>query len=161
MWFFSCNTDWITELNSRCSSSIIPLCKKKTAWRHGLPSLEWKNSMTSYPSEHAWDELECWLHPTPPQPISVPDLINAIVAEWSQILKAMLENVVESLKLGTKTGMGSLTCTYQCDGQVSRNIWSYSVYSLIAWGKACEGAFFSKCFAGNTHGHEVNACDIL
>ena len=47
--------------------------------------------------EHLWDELKCRLRARPNCPTSVPDLTNALVAEWKQIPAAMFQHLVESL----------------------------------------------------------------
>jgi hypothetical protein len=49
--------------------------------------------------EHRWDKLEWRLEwqARPNRPASVPDLPNALVAEWNQISAAMFQHVVESL----------------------------------------------------------------
>ena len=41
------------------------------------------------PIEHLWDELERRLQARPNRPTSVPDLTNALVAEWKQLPTAM------------------------------------------------------------------------
>ena len=48
--------------------------------------------------KHLWDELERQLRARPNRPTSVPDLINAVVAEWMQIPAAMFQHLVESLR---------------------------------------------------------------
>lgn len=48
-------------------------------------------------TEHLWDEMQHWLHPRSPQPTRVSDPTIAHVAEWANIPKAMLQNIVESL----------------------------------------------------------------
>lgn len=71
------------------------------------------------PTDHHWDELECWPHPT-----SIPELTN--VAEWAQISIAMLLNLVDSFPI--TTGKREWICngmfenTYWCNGQVPTNI---------------------------------------
>ena len=47
------------------------------------------------PNEHLWDELEHRLRVRPNRP--VPDLTNALVAEWKQVRTAMFQHLVESL----------------------------------------------------------------
>ena len=49
------------------------------------------------PIEHLWDELDCRLRARRNRPTSLPDLTHAVVAEWKQILAAMVQHVVESL----------------------------------------------------------------
>lgn len=41
--------------------------------------------------EHLWGK---WLHPRRPHPPSVPDLTNAITAEWWEILTAFPEEQI-------------------------------------------------------------------
>ena len=62
---------------------------KKLDWPAQSPHLN--------PIEHLWDELERQLRSRPNRPTSVPDLTNALVAEWKQILAAMFQHVVESI----------------------------------------------------------------
>ena len=47
--------------------------------------------------EHLWDELEHQLRARPNLQTSVPDLTNALVAEWKQVPAAMLQYLVESI----------------------------------------------------------------
>ena len=49
------------------------------------------------PIEHLWDELDHRLRARPNCPTSVPDLTNALVAEWKQVPAAMFQHLVESL----------------------------------------------------------------
>jgi hypothetical protein len=49
------------------------------------------------PIGHLWDELEHRLRARPNRPKSVPDLTNALVAEWKQVPAAMFQHLVESL----------------------------------------------------------------
>ena len=49
------------------------------------------------PIEHLWDELEWRLRVRPSCPKSVPDLINALLEEWSNIPIDTLLNLVDSL----------------------------------------------------------------
>ena len=49
------------------------------------------------PTKHLWDELERRLQARPNRPTSVPDLTNALVAEWKQVPAAMFQHLVESL----------------------------------------------------------------
>ena len=41
--------------------------------------------------------MECWLRARPNHPTSVPNLTNALVAEWKQVYAAMFHHLVESL----------------------------------------------------------------
>ena len=53
-------------------------------------SIDWPaQSPDLNPFEHLWDELEPRLRVRPNHPTSVPDFINALVAEWKQIPAAM------------------------------------------------------------------------
>ena len=47
--------------------------------------------------EHLWDELERQLRDRPNHPTSVPELTNALVAEWKQVPAAIFKHLVESL----------------------------------------------------------------
>jgi hypothetical protein len=44
--------------------------------------------------EHLWDGLECWLRSRSNRQTSVPDLTNALVAEWKQVPAAMFQHLV-------------------------------------------------------------------
>lgn len=59
----------------------------------------------------------------------MPDLINTLAAEWTQILKAMLQTLVKGFPRGVllNVGIGMLKKTCQYDGQVSTNLRPYSV----------------------------------
>ena len=46
---------------------------------------------------HLWDELVHQLRDWPNRPTSVPDLTNALMAEWKQVHAAMYRHLVESL----------------------------------------------------------------
>ena len=64
----------------------------------GVEELDWPAQSPDYnPIEHLWDELEHRLRARPHRPTSVPNLTNALVAEWKQILPAMFQHLVESL----------------------------------------------------------------
>ena len=64
----------------------------------GVESLDWPaQSPDLKPIEHLWDELERQLRARPNRPTLVPDLINALVAEWKQIPAAMFHHLMESL----------------------------------------------------------------
>ena len=64
----------------------------------GVEELDWPaQSPDLNPIEHLWDELERRLRARPNRPTSVPDLTNALVAEWKQISAAMFQHLVESL----------------------------------------------------------------
>ena len=64
----------------------------------GVEELDWPaQSPDLNPIEGLWDELECWLRARPYRPTAVPDLTNALVAEWKQVHAAMFRHLVESL----------------------------------------------------------------
>jgi len=64
----------------------------------GVEELDWPSlSPDLNPIEHLWEELECRLQARPSRPTSVPDLTNALFAEWAQIPTDTLQNLVESL----------------------------------------------------------------
>ena len=63
----------------------------------GVEELDWPAQSPDNPSKHLWDELERPLRARPYHPTSVPDLTNALVAEWKQIPAAMFQHQVESL----------------------------------------------------------------
>ena len=63
-----------------------------------VEELDWPaQSPDLNPIEHLWDELEHRLRARPNHPTSVPDLTNALVAEWNQVPAAMFQHLVESL----------------------------------------------------------------
>ena len=63
----------------------------------GVEELDWPaQSPDLNPIEHHWDELEPRLRARPNRPTSVPDLANALVAEWKPVPAAMFQ-LVESL----------------------------------------------------------------
>ena len=49
--------------------------------------------------EHLWDKLERHLRARPNCPTSVPDLSNALEAEWKQVPAAMFQHLAESLPI--------------------------------------------------------------
>ena len=62
-----------------------------------VEELDWPaQSPDLIPIEHRWDELERRLRARPNRPTSVPDLTNALLAEWKQV-PAMFQHLVESL----------------------------------------------------------------
>ncbi|XP_053498392.1 uncharacterized protein LOC128618676 isoform X1 [Ictalurus furcatus] len=71
-------------------------------------------------------------------PTSAPEFNLIDVAEWIQIPTETLQNLVESLprrverfimgNRGNKSGMRCSTSVYGCYGQVTTNIWTYSVH---------------------------------
>ena len=64
----------------------------------GVEELDWPaHSPDLKPIEHLWDELERRLRARPNRPTSVPNLTNALVTEWKQVLIAMIQHLVESL----------------------------------------------------------------
>ena len=63
----------------------------------GVEELDWSAQSPDLNPKHLWDELECLLQARPNHPTSVPDLTNALAAEWKQIPTAMFQHQVESL----------------------------------------------------------------
>jgi hypothetical protein len=64
-----------------------------------VEELDWPaQSSNLNPIEHLWDELECRLWARPNRPTSVPDLTNALVAEWKQVPAEMLQHLVDSFR---------------------------------------------------------------
>ena len=64
----------------------------------GVEELDWPAQNPDInPIERLWDELERRLRARHNRPASVPNLINALVAEWKQISAAMFQHIVESL----------------------------------------------------------------
>ena len=78
-----------------CVSMTMPPCTKRSPYRNRLLRSVWKNltglhgALTSTASH--WN--------TKPGITSVPDLINALVAEWKQVPAAVFQHLVESLPL--------------------------------------------------------------
>ena len=63
-----------------------------------VEELDWPAQSPDHnPIKHLWDELERRLRARSNRPTSVPDLTNALVAEWKQIPAAMFQHPVESL----------------------------------------------------------------
>ena len=61
----------------------------------GVEERDWPAQSRSI--EHLWDELEQRLLARPNRQTSVPDLTNALVAEWKQVPAEMFQHLVESL----------------------------------------------------------------
>jgi hypothetical protein len=56
----------------------------------GVKGLDWPTQIPDLnPIKHFCDELARILHAKPNRPTSVPDLTNALVAEWKQVPAAM------------------------------------------------------------------------
>ena len=63
-----------------------------------VEELDWPaQSPDLNPIEHLWDELKRRLRDRPNRPTPVPDLTNALVAEWKQVPAAMFQHLVENL----------------------------------------------------------------
>ena len=84
-----------------CFSMTMPPWTKQGPYRNGrgrCGKLDWPaQSPELNPIEHLWDELEPRLRAGPNRPTSLPDLTNALVAEWKQVPAAMFQHLVESL----------------------------------------------------------------
>ena len=64
----------------------------------GVEELDWPaQSPDLNPIQQLWEELERRLRAGPNHPTSVPNLTNALVAEWKQVPVAMFQHIVESL----------------------------------------------------------------
>ena len=80
----------------------IPPCPKRDPYRNGLLRLVWKNltglhrGLTSTPSNTFGMNWNTDCEPGLINPTSVPDLTNALVAEWKSPA-AMFQHLVESL----------------------------------------------------------------
>ena len=71
---------------------------RKCSVEIGVEELSWSaQSLDLNPKEHLWDELESQVRARPNSPTSVPDLTNALVAEWKQVPTAMFQHLVEGL----------------------------------------------------------------
>ena len=68
---------------------FVEICVEELDWPAQSPDLN--------PIEHLWDELERRLRARPNRPKLVPNLTNALVAEWNQVSAAMFQHLVESL----------------------------------------------------------------
>jgi hypothetical protein len=68
---------------------FVEICVEELDWPAQSPDLN--------PIENIWDELECRLRARPNHPTSVPDLTNALVAEWKKVPKAMFQHLEESI----------------------------------------------------------------
>ena len=67
---------------------------QKCFFEIGVEELDWPlQGADLNPIEHLWDNL----------PKSVPDLTNALVAEWKQVPAAMFQHLVESLPRRVET----------------------------------------------------------
>lgn len=104
---------------------------------HGLPRLQGKNSCHAQnadlnPTAHILDELEHWAHPRLPRLISVSGLTNAFMDEGANP-PAMCQNIEETLTRRVDYNITRAKAysksTYECNGQVSRNFWSYCAHS--------------------------------
>ena len=70
---------------------------KKWFVKISVEELDWPAQRPDLnPIEQLWDELERQLRARPDRPTSVPDLTNALVAEWKQVPAAMYQHLVES-----------------------------------------------------------------
>jgi hypothetical protein len=68
---------------------FVKICMEELDWPAQSPDLN--------PIEHFWDELERRLRARPNHPTSVPDLANALMAEWKYVPAAMYQHLVEGL----------------------------------------------------------------
>ena len=64
----------------------------------GVEELDWPAQSPDLNSiEHLWDQLERRLRSRSNCPTSVPDLPNALVADWKQVPAALFQHLMESL----------------------------------------------------------------
>ena len=81
-----------------CFSIKMPPCTKRFGLSIAVEELDWPaQSPELNPIKHLWDELERRLRARCNRPTSVPNLTNALVAEWKQVPSAMFQPLVESL----------------------------------------------------------------
>ena len=83
-----------------CFSMTVHKARSIQNWfgENGVEYLDWPaRSPDLNPIEHLWGELERRLRARPNRPTSVPDLTNALVAEWKQVPTALFQRLVESL----------------------------------------------------------------
>jgi hypothetical protein len=72
---------------------------QKQVVKIGVEKLDWPaQSPYLNPIKHFWDELEFRLRARLHHPTSVPNLTNALVAEWKQVPVAMFHHQVETLE---------------------------------------------------------------
>ena len=77
----------------------------------GVEELDWPaQSPDLNPIEHLWDELERRLRARPNRSTSVPDLTNAVVAEWNQIPAAIFQHLMESLPRRVEAVIAAKEC---------------------------------------------------
>ena len=98
-WFSASNfvaTVWGKTLS--CFSMTMPPCTKLGPYRNSLSRSVWKN-LTGLPWPQPHQTPLGWIGmPTVSQDsTSVPNLTNALVAEWKQVPAAMFQYLVESL----------------------------------------------------------------
>jgi hypothetical protein len=63
----------------------------------GVEELDWPpQSPDLNPIKHLWYESEGRLHARSNHPTSVPDLTNALVAEWKHVPASMFQHLVQS-----------------------------------------------------------------
>ena len=80
--------------------------------------------------EHLWDELKRRLRARPNHPTSVPNLTNALVAEWKQVLAGMVQHIAESLPRrmeGVIAAKGGQFWNEMFNEQVSTYFWSCNI----------------------------------
>ncbi|KAK6308297.1 hypothetical protein J4Q44_G00215680 [Coregonus suidteri] len=80
----------------------MPPCTKRSIQKWfveiSVEELDWPaQSPDLNPIKHLWDELGRRLRARPNRPRSVPDLANALVADWKQVPAEMFQYLVERL----------------------------------------------------------------
>ena len=95
-----------TTYNDILDDSVLPTFQQFCASNQVRSIQKWFIEISveelDWPAQSAvlnylWDDLERWLRARPNRPMSVPDLTNALLAEWKQVPAAMFQQLVESL----------------------------------------------------------------
>ena len=109
-----------------------------------MEELDWPaQSPDLNPIKNLSDELEFRLRAWPGHPTSVPDLTNALVAEWKQVPAAMFQHLVESLPrrveavtaaTGDQLHINAHDSGMRCSTSIGVSIyfWSCSVYIYLS-----------------------------
>lgn len=120
-----------------CSSITMQKARSIPTWFYEFAAeeLEWPAQSSNFnPTEHFWDEWECWIWVRSSCPKSVPDLTNKYLTEWAQnygkpfqrkgvcfIHKERFNSIVMPMIWQCPIS------SYRYDGQESTNFWQYSV----------------------------------
>jgi hypothetical protein len=121
-----------------CFSMTMPPCTKWGPYRRSLEELDWPAQRPDLnPIGHLWDELEHWLRARPNRPTSVPDLTNALAAEWKQVPAAIFQHQVESLPRRGVTN--SILMPVILERDVRQAV--YGLFNYLSTNKSCCNAF--------------------